>query len=129
MCEVGTIALDHHRFLLFFLIICLFEGIRFLLDRGAGKAGNRLAPLWVMILCFTLPALFLEFLYHLALIAFQAMGKPLPCPTYFSQLFVVFNYIRFNNLIPYAHFFTWSNFLTFPYLFWYMEGPLFCFLI
>ena len=119
----------HHRFLLFFLFICLFEVFRFFRERRTGKTGNLLAPLPIMIFCFAMPALLLEFVYHVALIAFQALGKPLPCPTYFSQLFVVFNYIRYNNLIPYAHFFTWNNFLTFPYLFWYMEGPLFCFLM
>ncbi len=124
--SAGIGFLIHHRFALFLSMICLLEVFRFFRMRSSGAAKRWVWQFLTLLICFSIPALVIELLYHVAFIAFQAMGKPLPCATYFSQLLVIFGYIRFNNLLPYAHFFAWSNFLTFPYLFWYMEGPLFC---
>ncbi|MEW6441109.1 MAG: glycosyltransferase family 39 protein [bacterium] len=126
----GLGFLVHHRFILFLGALWLFEIAR-LVRSGprAGSRARRLAPLLASSVFFTLPLLALESVYHLAFIALQALGRPLPCPTYFSQLLMILGYIRVNNLIPYAHFFTWDNWLTYPYLFRFFEGPLFCVLL
>ncbi len=126
--SAGIGFIVHHRFGLFFSLICVLEFIRFFRMRPNKMSGTWKAQFLTLLFFFSLPALSIEILYHLAMIGFQLIGKPLPCPTYFSQLLFVFGYIRINNLIPYAHFFTWSNFLTFPYLFWYMDGLIFCLL-
>lgn len=125
----GLGFLVHHRFILFLAGLWCLEAVRLL--RSGSAEGRRTWLVQVAALhgCFALPLLLVEFAYHLAFIGLQAMGKTLPCPTYFSQLLLVLAYIKVNNLIPYAHFFTWSNFLTYPYLFWLFEGPLFCALL
>lgn len=127
--SAGIGFIVHHRFGLFLCLICVLEFFRFFRMRSDKTSGKWKTQFLTLLFFFSLPALSIEILYHLAMIAFQLLGRPLPCPTYFSQLLFVFGYIRINNLIPYAHYFTWSNFLTFPYLFWYMDGPLLCLLL
>jgi hypothetical protein len=120
----GTGFLVHHRFVLFLGVLWILEGIVAATRKGPGRKGQ-----WIRFLLlngtFVLPILSIEALYHIALVAFQAAGKVMPCATYFSQLLIILGYIQFNNLIPYRYFFEWYNFLTYPYLFWILEGPLF----
>jgi len=127
--SAGLGFIVHHRFVLFLAAIWLFEVLRCVRERSRGRRAEDLLRFLVLNVCFALPIFAIEFLYHLAFIALQTLGESLPCPTYFSQLLLILGYIQVNNLIPYAHFFTWHNFLTYPYLFWIFEGPCFCVLL
>lgn len=132
-CLTGLCAglgfLVHHRFILFLAALWILEVFRYL---RAGNPGGRKAVMQAFLalnLCFSLPLVAVESLYHAGFIALQALGMTMPCPTYFSQLLLILAYIKINNLIPYAHFFDGWNFLTYPYVFWIFEGPLFCLLL
>jgi len=127
--SAGLGFLVHHRFILFLVALWILEVFRYLQARREGKKGGALRAYFALNLCFCLPLVAVESLYHAGFIALQALGMVMPCPTYFTQLLLILAYIQVNNLIPYAHFFDLSNFLTYPYLFWFFEGPLFCFLL
>ncbi len=113
----------HHRFALFLGFLWFLEGFLAVTRRGP-ETRARLGRFCLLNVAFLLPILSIEAVYHVALVAFQAAGQVMPAATYFTQLLVVSTYIRYNNLIPYRHFFEWQNFLTYPYLLWIVEGPL-----
>lgn len=113
----------HHRFALFLGFLWFLEAFLAVTRRGP-ETRARLGRFCLLNAAFLLPIVSIEAVYHLALVGFQAAGKVMPAATYFTQLLVVSTYIRYNNLIPYRHFFEWQNFLTYPYLLWIIEGPL-----
>lgn len=127
--SAGLGFLVHHRFILFLAALWVLEFFRYFQARSRSKRGGAFQAFLALNLCFCLPLVAVESLYHAGFIALQALGMAMPCPTYFTQLLLILAYIQVNNLIPYAHFFDASNFLTYPYLFWFFEGPLFCFLL
>ncbi len=120
----GTGFVVHHRFVLFLAVLWFLEAFVAFTKQGPGPR-EQLKRFFILNVAFALPILSIEAVYYVALVAFQAAGKVMPCPTYFTQLLLVSAYIRYNNLIPYSHFFEWRNFLTYPYLLWIVEGPLF----
>lgn len=127
--SAGLGFLVHHRFLLFLIALWILEVFRYVQARGKENRSGAVRAFFALNLCFCLPLFAVESLYHAGFIVFQALGMVMPCPTYFTQLLFVLAYIQVNNLIPYGHFFDASNFLTYPYVFWMFEGPLFCLLL
>ncbi len=127
--SAGLGFLVHHRFILFLAAVWILEAFRYVQARRSGRRAGALQAFFSLNLCFCLPLLAVESLYHAGFIALQGLGLVMPCPTYFTQLLLILAYIQVNNLIPYAHFFDASNFLTYPYLFWFFEGPLFSLLL
>lgn len=119
----GTGFVVHHRFALFLGVLWVLEGF-LAVTRRAPEPKVQLKRFLFLNGAFLLPIVSIEAVYYVALLAFQAAGKVMPFPTYFTQLLVVSTYIRYNNLIPYRYFFEWQNFLTYPYLLWVVEGPL-----
>ncbi len=120
----GTGFVVHHRFVLFLGVLWFLEAFAAVAKQGPGLRAQ-VERFCLLNLAFALPILSIEAVYHVALLAFQAAGKVMPAPTYVTQLVLVSAYIRYNNLIPYRHFFEWRNFLTYPYLLWVIEGPIF----
>jgi hypothetical protein len=125
----------HDRFLYLLLVVFCSEAVESILERN--PVGSRLRRLAVITVAFSIPPLLCEFPYYLGMVVLRHFQQVLPFRTYFEELFThhIFNFLdvfSFSlvdvNRYPAlreagSHLY---NFLTYPYLFWKLDGPVFC---
>ncbi len=124
----------HDRFLYLVGIIVLNEMFDVVRKRlPLGNAGWRMV---VFSVGFIIPLGMCELPYYLGMVFLRHFGKVLPFRTYFEELFThhVSNFVQafagpFLDLRQYPMFkdvgSRWYNLLTYPYLFWKLNGLLF----
>lgn len=125
----------HDRFLYLLLVIFCSEAVESVLKRN--PVGPSLRRLAVITVAFSIPPLLCEFPYYLGMVVLRHFQHVLPFRTYFEELFShhIFNFLdvfSFSlvdvNRYPVlreagSHL---LNFFTYPYLFWKLDGPVFC---
>jgi len=118
-CGIGFVV--HHRLLLLLLLFWILEGHFWWKDREVGRPEK--AVRWVLLhVCFTVPILMTEAPYYAAILALRNFHTHLPFQTYLEQVFKMVGY-QTGYLAIFKLFASRANFLTYPYLFWKLDGP------
>ena len=118
-CGVGFVV--HHRLLLLLLLLWVLEAHFWWRDREAGFREK--AVRWILLhLFFALPILLTEAPYYGAIIALRNLQAHLPFQTYLEQVLKMVGY-QTAYLAVFKLFASPANYLSFPYLFWKVDGP------
>lgn len=119
-CGIGFVV--HHRLLLLLLLIWVLEAHLWWKAREMGRTEKTIR--WILLhLGFAVPILLTEAPYYAALIVLRNCQAHLPFQTYLEQVFKMVGY-QTGYLAIFKLFASPANFLTYPYLFWKIDGPM-----
>ena len=119
---LGAGFIVHYRTALMIVLFAILEILRPREELTEGRW-----PRFKRLLSFTAwsaaPVVLWEVPYYLAVLALHRLKIIPPFLTYFEQLLANIFMVAHANFASTAKVFDFSNFLTYPYLFWKMEGP------
>lgn len=118
---LGAGFIVHYRTALIIALIVILEIFRSRGERNEGRT-DKIKRLMALTGFAAIPVLLWELPYYLAVLALHRLEIIPPFLTYFEQLLVHIFFVAHTNLASTAKVFDFSNFLTYPYLFWKLEG-------
>ena len=117
----------HNRLLLMFFLLLVMEIHLYWGKKKVLLAENILFRLFFFSFFFLLPSFLWETVYHLFMIVLRQMSLALSEPTYAEQMMRAFWHSLLWGILSKSY--RLSGFLTFPYLFQFMCGILFLFIL
>ena len=118
-CGIGFVV--HHRLLLLLLLIWILEAHFWWRVREIGRTEK--AVRWVLLhVGFAVPILLAETPYYASILVLRNFQAHLPFQTYLEQVLKMVGY-QTGYLAIFKLFASPANFLTYPYLFWKIDGP------
>ncbi len=132
--SAGIAFTVHDRFLYGFLVLLLCEAVDFFSRKGARRAALKKGL--VLSGTFLIPLFLFELPYYLGMVFLRHFHEALPFRTYFEELFThhIFNFLDVfaftmvdPSTVPEAQEAgsRLYNFLTYPYLYYLLDGPFF----
>ena len=118
---LGAGFIVHYRTALIIALFVLLEILRSRREQNESRA-DKIKRLIALTGWATIPVLLWELPYYLAVLALHRLEIIPPFLTYFEQLLVHIFFVAHTNLASTAKVFDITNFLTYPYLFWKLEG-------